>query len=245
MPRGTNSPVRRKHLLDSPNKNRTPETGVTDKIIREEIRAHWSARMMRPVRRLYEWVLHWAETKYAGPALAMLSFSEAIFFPVPPDVLLMALCLGKPKRSFWYAASCTFWSIAGAMLAMYAGTYVGKERVLAVMQTVHLGTEADQALTLFHRYDFWAVAIAALTPVPYKVFAWLAGFAGCKPLTFLAASAIFRAMRFFGVAGLVYAFGAPAKRFIDRYFNLATVLVMIFLILLVMLMKYLGHVFGT
>ena len=219
-------------------------TGVTDEIIQSEIQAHWTARLMRPVRRLYEWTLHWAETKYAGPALATLSFSEAVFFPVPPDVLLMALCLGKPRRSFWYAASCTFWSVAGAMLAMYAGTYVGKERVLAVMQTVRLGTEADQALTLFARYDFWAVAIAALTPVPYKVFAWLAGFAGCHPLTFLAASAIFRAMRFFGVAGLVYAFGAPAKRFIDKYFNLATILVMIFLILLVMLLKYLGQLLG-
>lgn len=220
-------------------------TGVTDAMIEAEVQAHWTARLMRPVRWLYEWVLHWAETKYAGVALAVLSFSEAIFFPVPPDVLLMALCLGKPKRSFWYATSCTFWSVAGAMIALYAGTYVGRENVLAAMRYVHLGTQADQALTLFSRYDFWAVGIAALTPVPYKVFAWLAGFAGCHPLTFLTASVIFRAGRFFGVATVVYALGAPAKRFIDKYFNLATILVMVFLIGLVLLMKWLGEVFGT
>ena len=230
--------------MDTDPRPDTP-TGVTDEIIQSEIQAHWSARLMKPVRRLYEWILHWAETRYAGVALGTLAFWEAVFFPVPPDILLMALCLGKPRRSFWYAAVCTFWSIAGAMFAMGVGAYIGRENVLAIMRYVHLGAQADQALMLFNRYDFWAVAIAALTPVPYNMFAWLAGFAGCHPLTFLAASLIFRAMRFFGVASLVYTFGAPAKRLVDKYFNLATILVMIVLVLLVMLMKYLGKRFGA
>ena len=220
-------------------------TGVTDEIIESEIQVHWTARAMRPVRRLYEWMLHWAETKYAGTALGAAAFSEAVWFPIPVDPLLVALCLGKPRRSFWYAVNCTFWSTFGAMFAMLMGAWIGEERVLGVMAWVHLEGEARWALDLFREYGFWAVAFGAVFPIPYKVFAWIAGFAGVHWLTFLAASAIFRAMRFFAVAGLVYAFGKPAKRFIDRYFNLATVLFMIFLILLVMLMKYLGHVLGT
>jgi membrane protein YqaA with SNARE-associated domain len=140
-------------------------TGVTDEIIQEEIQAHWTARLMSPVRRLYLWILHWAETRYAGTALAAVAFSEAVWFPIPADPLLVALCLGKPKRSFWYALNCTFWSTFGAMLAMLVGTMVGEERVLAAMAWIdqhlawlpawlHLDLEqyARMALDLFRQF---------------------------------------------------------------------------------------------
>lgn len=214
------------------------DSGVTDAIIEDEVRTHWSARLFRPVRRLYEWVLGWGETRYAGTAMAVLAWSEAVFFPVPADVLLMALCLGRPKRSFWWATQCTFWSILGAMMAMVAGKYlVGQERVLAAMAAVHLGAEAERALALFHDYGFLAVGAAAFTPIPYKVFAWLAGFAEMHWATFLAASAIFRSLRFYSVAGVMYIFGPPAKRFIDKYFNLCTILFMLLVIGVVVLVK--------
>lgn len=229
-------------MPDEP-KPETP-TGVTDAIIEAEVRAHWTARMMHPVRRMYEWILHWAETRYAGTALAILAFSEAVWFPIPPDPLLVALCLGKPKRSFWYALNCTFWSTFGAMLAMLAGTLVGKERVLDAMEYVNLRHEAEMALNLFRDYGFWAIAIAALSPIPYKVFAWIAGFAGCHWLTFLAATVIFRKFRYFMIAWLIFTFGAQAKRFIDKYFNLVFTLVMLLLVALVVGVKYARHLFG-
>ncbi|MFO8014847.1 MAG: DedA family protein [Phycisphaerae bacterium] len=218
----------------------TPDPGVTDDIIEEEVRSHWTARLFSPVRRLYEWVLGWAETPYAGTAMGVLAWSEAVFFPVPADVLLMALCLGRPKRSFWWAAICSFWSIVGAMTAMVAGKYlVGQERVLAAMSAVHLGPQAERALTLFHDYGFLAVGAAAFTPIPYKVFAWLAGFAEMHWATFLAASLIFRSLRFYSVAAVMYIFGPPARRFIDQYFNLCTVLLMLLVIGVVLLLKVL------
>ena len=219
-------------------------TGVTDEIIQEEIQAHWSARLMKPVRWLYEWVLHWAETRYAGTALAVVAFSEAVWFPIPVDPLLIALCMGKPRRSFWYAVSCTFWSTFGAMLAMFVGTWIGEERVLAAMQYVHLRDEAKQALDLFAAYGFWAVAIAALSPIPYKVFAWIAGFAGVHWLTFLAATVVFRKFRYMLIGGLIYAYGVRAKRFIDRYFNLMCTLIMILLVLIVVGAKYQNEIMG-
>jgi membrane protein YqaA with SNARE-associated domain len=107
------------------------------------------------------------------------------------------------------------------------GLAVGKDRVVAAMAWLGQGETAAQALDLLRQYGFWTVAIAALTPVPYNVCSWLAGFSEVRPLTYLAASVLFRPMRFFGVAGLVYVFGPPAKRFIDRYFNLITWIVML------------------
>ena len=181
-------------------------TGVTDEMIEEEIQAHAVARLFRPVRRLYEWVLGWAETRHAGKAMAALAFSEAIFFPVPADLLLGALCLGRPRRSFRWATICTLFSILGGTTAMLLGV---------------------------------AVAVAALTPVPYMVFSWVAGFADIGVWQFVVASVIFRSGRFFGVAAIVYVFGPAAKRFIDRYFNLVTVLVMLVVIAVVVLVKVL------
>ena len=214
-------------------------TGVTDEIIEQEIRAHALARFFKPVRRLYEWVLGWAETRHAGKAMAALAFSEAIFFPVPADILLGALCLGRPRSSFRWATICTLFSILGGTTAMLLGLAIGQARVTDAMGFVGLGEEAAKALEVFGEYGFWAVAVAALTPVPYMVFSWVAGFAEITVWQFLLASVIFRSARFFGVAAIVYVFGPAAKRFIDKYFNLVTVVVMLVVIGVVVLVKVL------
>lgn len=235
-------------------------TGVTDEIIQNEIQAHWTARVMRPVRRLYEWVLHWAETRYAGVALGALSFSEAVFFPIPPDPLLVALCLGKPRRSYWYAVSCTVWNVVGGMtallLGMWIGGAIGWERIKEAFAWLHLGKEAQFVKDLFGPdlgfwHDFWVIGLAALTPVPFKVYAWVAGFAGCDPLAFLLAQTLFRKIRFVAIGGLVYAFGVAAKRFIDKYFNKVLTLAGLAIVLAVVgvtyrreIGEYLKNLFG-
>jgi membrane protein YqaA with SNARE-associated domain len=246
--------------VDALDTNPKPEspTGVTDEIIRGEVQAHWTARLMRPMRRLYEWVLHWAETRYAGTALAAVAFSEAVWFPIPADPLLVALCLGKPKRSFWYALNCTFWSTFGAMLAMLTGTLIGEERVLGGMAWIdqhltwlpawlHLDLEryARMALDLFRHWGFWAVAVAALSPIPYKVFAWIAGFAGVHWLTFLAATVIFRKFRYFVIGGLIYKYGERARRFIDKYFSLTCAAIMAVLVLVLVAVRYKAPLWET
>jgi len=219
----------------------TADTGVTDEIIREEVEAHGLVRRIGPVRRLYEWVLSWAETRHAGKAMATLAYTEAIFFPVPADLLLGALCLGKPRRSFHWALVCTSWSVLGGTTAMFLGFAIGQTRVVDAMNWVGLGDKAAFALQVFHQWGFWAVAVAALTPVPYMVFSWVAGFAEIQWWQFVLASVIFRPMRFFTVAILMYVVGPPAKRFIDRYLNLATVLFMALVIAVVLALRYLGH----
>ncbi|HUS46273.1 MAG TPA: VTT domain-containing protein [Phycisphaerae bacterium] len=222
---------------DKPN----AETGVTDEIIAEEVRAHGLARRIGPVRRLYQWVLSWAETRHAAKAMALLAYTEAIFFPVPADLLLGALCLGKPRRSFHWAFICTLWSVLGGTTAMLLGLAIGEARVVEAMNWLGQGEKASLALRYFRDWGFWAVAVAALTPVPYMVFSWVAGFAEIQWWQFVLASVIFRPMRFFTVAGLVYLVGPPAKRLIDRYFNLATILFMVVVLVVVVAVRYLRN----
>ena len=74
-----------------------------------------------PIRRLYDWVLGWADTPYGIPALLVLSFTESSFFPIPPDILLIALALAKPKRAFYYALLCTIASVLGGLFGYFIG----------------------------------------------------------------------------------------------------------------------------
>lgn len=176
------------------------------------------------IRRLYDWVLSWAHTPYGVPALGVLSFAEASFFPIPPDPLLMALCLGAPRRSFWFATWGTVASVAGGIVGYLLGwgawSLVGDfflAWVPGVTPEAFAGVQA-----LYDRWNFWAVFLAGLTPIPYKVFTLSAGVFAIQFPIFVAASVLSRGLRFFLVAGLIWRFGPPMSRFIDRYFNLLT-----------------------
>ena len=176
------------------------------------------------VRRLYDWVLHWADTPYGPWALAILAFAEASFFPIPPDPLLMALCLGAVKRSLRFAAITTAASVLGGVLGYFLGAAAWQVLGDFFFAYVPGVTPAafDGIQELYIRYDFWAVFLAGLTPIPYKVFTLSAGVFGINFPIFLLASILSRGLRFFVVAGLIYRFGSPVSRFIDRYFNRLT-----------------------
>ncbi len=186
--------------------------------------------MANPLRRLYDWVLHWAETPYGTPALLILAFAESSFFPVPPDLLLIALALSIPSRAFWYALVCAAGSISGAYLGYGIG-YLGWEAVGRPLVELYNGQETMEWIRLqYDAYGFWGVLVAALTPIPYKVFTIASGLFRFDLGTFTAASVLGRGLRFFTVAGLIYYFGPPVKDLIDRRFNL---MVTIFTVLLV------------
>ena len=177
------------------------------------------------IRRLYNWVLSWAHSPSGVPALGALSFAEASFFPIPPDPLLMALCLGAPRRSFWFAAWGTAFSviggIAGYLLGWGAWSLVGDFFLTWVPGVTPEAFATVQEI--YDRWNFWAVFLAGLTPIPYKVFTLSAGVFAIQLPIFVAASVLSRGLRFFLVAALISRFGAPVSRFIDRYFNIITV----------------------
>ncbi len=183
------------------------------------------------LRRLYDWVLHWAETPYAGWALFLLSFAEASFFPIPPDVLLIALCVAKPPKAFKYALICS----AGSLLGGCLGYLIGYGFMAGVGQKIvdiyGFADKVDYIQSLYQRYDAWAVAIAGFTPIPYKVFTIAAGMFKINFGVFVIASLVSRSARFFLVGGLIFKFGPGIQSAIDRYFDK---LALAFVVLLVL-----------
>jgi membrane protein YqaA with SNARE-associated domain len=194
-------------------------------------------------RRLYNWVVHWADTRYGIFALIILALTEPICVPIPADVLVIGLCLGKPKRSLRYGLICAFFSVLGGTIAFSLGLAIGPERVVDLFGIIGLGSKAQLALDIYTKYDFWAIAISALTPVPYMIFSWVGGMAEVSLLKFVTISIVFRTMRFGSEALLFYFLGERARRLIEKYFNIATVVVIILLICMVYVIKKLGHMF--
>jgi membrane protein YqaA with SNARE-associated domain len=184
------------------------------------------------LRRLYDWVLHWAETPYGPLALFLLALAESSFFPIPPDPLLIALCLGAATRSLRFAAIATVASVVGGVMGYGIGAsawHLTQDWFYTYVPGVDAGSFA-RVQGLYDRWDFWAIFLAGLTPIPYKVFTLSAGVFSINFGIFLLASVLSRGLRFFVVAGLIHRFGASIAAFIDRYFDL---LALVFGVLLV------------
>jgi membrane protein YqaA with SNARE-associated domain len=185
---------------------------------------------LKILRRLYDWVLHWANTPYGTPALFVLAVAESSFLPVPPDVLLMALGLSIPKKALRYALICTIGSVLGGVVGYGIG-YFGYEALGRPIIELYQGQEVMASIErLYAEYGFLGVLVAAITPIPYKVFTISSGFFRFEFPLFLVASVIGRSVRFFVVAGLIWKFGPPIKSFIDRYFNILTIIFMVLLV---------------
>ena len=172
-----------------------------------------------------------------GPSF-ILAFSESSFFPIPPDVLLIALAVGKPEKALKFAAICTAGSVLGGML----GYLIGWQFMAAVGERIvafyGLTEKVDYIEMLYNQYDAWAVGIAGFTPIPYKVFTIAAGAFKINFLVFIIASAVSRSARFFLVGGLIHFFGPGIQAFIDKYFNLLAVVFTILLVGSFFLLKY-------
>ena len=174
------------------------------------------------VRRLYDWVLHWADTPYGLQALAVLALAESSVFPIPPDPLLIALCLGATGRALHFAGVATIASVVGGIIGYGIGAVVWTSASGFFFDYVPGVTpEAFATVQSFYdRWDFWAVFVAGLTMLPYKVVTISAGVFGISFPVFIIASVVSRGLRFFVLAGLIYRFGESIRTFIDRYFNL-------------------------
>lgn len=201
---------------------------------------------MNIVKRLYDWMLSWGDSRWGALALFLFAFAESSFFPIPPDVLLIALCLGAVTRSFRFAAICTVGSVLGAMLGYSIGFFAwqntaGEYTALAQFFFNHVfSVEAFESVgKLYDQYNFWIVFTAGFTPLPYKIFTISGGLFHINIPMFLIASIISRGLRFFLIAGLIWKFGAPIKGFIDKYFNLLAVA---FTVLLVGSFFLLGYI---
>ena len=181
-----------------------------------------SVSTRNPVRRLYNWVLHWAHTPYGTPALFVLAFVESSFFPVPPDVLLMALALSRREKAWWYAAVCSVGSVLGGVAGWVIGAAFYDTVGHRIIEGLGYQEQFNLVGTYFQENAFLYILTAAFTPIPFKVFTIASGVWHISLVTLIAASVIGRSGRFFLVAGSLHFFGAPVKQFIERYFDLLT-----------------------
>jgi membrane protein YqaA with SNARE-associated domain len=185
---------------------------------------------MALIRKLYDWVLHWATTRYAIPVLFLVSFVESSFFPIPPDVLLIAMVIAAPAGWFRLALICSIGSVLGGMFGYLIGYQFMDLIGNRIVEFYHFQEKWEKIGVLYDKYDVWAIVVAGFTPLPYKVFTLSAGAFKINFSTFVLASAVSRSARFFLVAALLYKFGPPFKVLIEKYFNLFTI---IFVFLLV------------
>lgn len=181
-------------------------------------------------RRLYHWVLSWADHSQGTWALFLLAFAESSFFPIPPDVLLIALCLGRPRRAAWFALVCTVGSVLGGLAGYAIGMSLYDSVGRPILEFYGLTEKYGEVRDLYRRYDVWAVGIAGLTPIPYKVFTVSAGAFGISLPGFVAASIVGRGLRFGIVATLLRLWGEPAREFIDRHLGILSVLFVILIV---------------
>ena len=191
------------------------------------------------LRKLYDWVLSWADTRYGVPALAAISFAESSFFPIPPDPLLMALSLGKPKKAFWYALVSTVMSVLGGIAGYFIGWALWDILSGFFFAYVFSPESFKYVGSLYKQNAFLAILGAAITPIPYKVFTVSAGVFHVNLLYLIVASALGRSSRFFIEAGLIYFFGEKIRSFIDKYFNLLLTVFFILIVLGVLIVKFL------
>jgi membrane protein YqaA with SNARE-associated domain len=175
---------------------------------------------------LFQWTIQWAQTPYGVAALFALAFAESSFFPIPPDVLLIALAVVSPPLALLYAAVCTVGSVLGGMFGYFIGLKGGKpilERMVARQKIAVVHEYYD-------RYNAWAVGIAGFTPIPYKVFTIAAGAFYINFRIFVLASCLGRGGRFFLVGGVIMLFGSQIQNLLVKYYNWAS---LIFIVLLV------------
>ena len=182
------------------------------------------------IRQIYDRSLLWVQSPTGVWALFLIAVAESSFFPIPPDVFLMILCIAKPSKSFRYAAVCSVGSVLGGMIGYGLGLGFMDTIGVQILNWYGLHDKYEVVQNLYRQYDALAVGAAGFTPLPYKLFTITAGAFKINFVTFTLVSILSRSARFFLVAAFIYKFGAPVRYFIERYFNLLTILFFILLV---------------
>lgn len=191
------------------------------------------------MRRLYDWIMLKAASDRAPHALFGVSFIESSIFPIPPDVMLIPMCLADRAKAWWFAFIATVGSVLGGVAGYLIGFFLFETVGRPLLDFYGYADKFQQFASQYNDYGAWIVFFAGLTPFPYKVITIASGTTALSPLIFIVASIAARGMRFFTVAGLLYYFGPPIRTFIERHFGLLTVVFFVLLVGGFVAIKYL------
>lgn len=191
------------------------------------------------LRKIYDWAMAAAASRHATPSLAVVSFAESSFFPLPPDVMLGPMVLARPDRAWFYATVCTLASVAGGVLG-YAIGYFFADFAVWFLTLMKMGGDLDQFRIWYAQHGLSVILIKGLTPIPYKLVTIASGLAAFSFPVFIAASVVTRGARFFLVAGLLKYFGPPVREFVEKRLTLVTSVVAVVIVVILVALHYLG-----
>ncbi|HWA04341.1 MAG TPA: YqaA family protein [Rhizomicrobium sp.] len=174
------------------------------------------------MRAVYAWMMRAAVGRHAWTAMAVIAFAEASFFPIPPDFMLVPMVLANRERAFLVAAWCTLWSVIGGALGYAIGSLLYDSVGQWLIQAYGMGGGIDTFRRAYAQYGYW-IMVQGLTPIPYKLVTIASGFAGFNFGLFMLFSAITRGARFFGETAVLYVFGEPVRRILEKYLEIVLV----------------------
>ncbi|OSM01857.1 YqaA family protein [Magnetofaba australis] len=192
------------------------------------------------MRKLYDWTMHWAAHPNAKTALFLVAVAESSFFPIPPDLLLMAMTLAAPPQGLRYAAICTAGSVLGGALGYLIGVYGWAAIGEPIIQFYGKMDAYNQLVALFDEHGAWVVAIAGFSPIPYKLFTITAGALHADFAMFMAMSLFSRGARFFLVAGVLKWGGDRLRAMVEKHLDLLTIVIVVAVVGVVVIMKWLA-----
>ena len=187
---------------------------------------------------LYNWVMRLADHPRALLVLAVVSFAESSFFPIPPDVMMIPMILARPNRAWLIATVALVSSVLGGLLGYAIGAFAFEQIGQPILTSLGKADAVAEFNTRFNDFGFWAVLGAGITPFPFKVITIMSGWTGMPLGVFITTSIIARAFRFFLVAALLWKFGAPIRDFIEKRLGLMTALFFLLLIGGFLLVRY-------
>lgn len=182
------------------------------------------------LQRLYDWTLSLAQHRHALWALAIVSFVESSFFPIPPDIIMIPMIIARPNRAFLIAGVALISSVLGGLLGYGIGAFAYETIGQPILAALGKGDAMAAFATRFNDVGFWAVLVAGITPFPYKVITIMSGWTAMPLGTFIVTSILARGLRFFIVAALLWRFGEPIRNFIEKRLGLMFTLFVVLLL---------------
>ena len=195
---------------------------------------------MKIFRSLLDWVWRMAETEGAMKILFLVSLAESVFFPIPPDLLLIPMALAQQKKAFRIAGICLAASVIGGAIGYFIGAFFMDTIGMSIVNFYGLADQYVVVQEWYEKYNAWVVAVAGLTPIPYKLCTLTAGAFHVNFYVFFIMSFLSRGVRFFVVAGLIYLFGHKIRYFLEKRLDLIFVLCMILVVVGFIMVNYMG-----
>lgn len=171
-------------------------------------------------RAMYDWVLRMAHHRHALRSLAVVSFAESSFFPVPPDVMMVPMVLARRHQAYLIATVCTVASVLGGVLGYAIGYFLYDSVGKWLIAVYHMESKIQDLKLLYDQWGAAVILIKGLTPIPFKLVTIASGFFSFNFPLFVILATVTRGARFFIIAALLKRFGEPVQAFIEKRLNL-------------------------